>query len=87
MRVRTTYSTPQLACNFHRPYAAMRLPSNLPASEGPSMQVMRRVQLVISNLSVNTDVHGRSLPSVAPFRGRRLRLRYTAHMRRIPLLH
>ena len=30
------------------------------------------------NRSVNTDAHGRPLPSVAPFRGRRLRLRYAA---------
>jgi hypothetical protein len=29
-----------------------------------------------ANKSVNTDAHGRPLPSVAPFRGRRLRSRY-----------
>jgi len=28
------------------------------------------------NLPVNTDAHGRPLPPVAPFPGRRLRLRY-----------
>jgi hypothetical protein len=36
---------------------------------------------VRSNLPVNTDAHGRPLPSVAPFRGRRLRLRYAASRR------
>jgi len=30
---------------------------------------------MLSNLSVNTDAHGHPLPSVAPFRGRRLRSR------------
>jgi hypothetical protein len=30
------------------------------------------------NKSVNTDAHGRPLPSVAPFRGRRLRSRYVS---------
>jgi hypothetical protein len=30
------------------------------------------------NKAVNTDAHGRPLPSVAPFRGRRLRSRYTS---------
>jgi hypothetical protein len=31
-----------------------------------------------SNLPVNTDAHGRPLPSVAPGRVRRLRSRYTS---------
>jgi hypothetical protein len=31
-----------------------------------------------SNLPVNTDAHGRPLPSVAPSRVRRLRLRYAS---------
>jgi hypothetical protein len=35
----------------------------------------------MSNKAVNTDAHGRPLPLVAPFRGRRLRLRYAAGRR------
>ena len=30
------------------------------------------------NMPVNMDAHGRPLPAVAPFRGRRLRLRSTS---------
>jgi hypothetical protein len=36
---------------------------------------------MLSNWPVNTDAHGRPLPSVAPFRGRRLRSRYAAGCR------
>jgi hypothetical protein len=39
---------------------------------------MLTLQALLSNLPVNTDAHGRPLPSVAPSRVRRLRLRYTS---------
>jgi hypothetical protein len=34
--------------------------------------------MTMSNMPVNTDAHERPLPSVAPVRARRLRLRYVA---------
>jgi hypothetical protein len=52
-----------------------------------ALQGVHEMSPVQLNLSVNTDALRRPLPSVAPFRGRRLRSRYTSVWRRMISLH